>query len=127
MGFLGFGKKKEVVDLGERYNRQQKRLAELKEGMLNSDEPTNLQKEYPREEKSSGGMFGFFNADSSSASETPTVYADSSSDDSTDKRKKLSKYLASITDKLEDLSNQIYHLQQRVELLERKAGVKGFV
>ena len=30
-----------------------------------------------------------------------------------------------MTDKMEDLSNQIYHLQQRIEVLERK-GNRGY-
>ena len=37
-----------------------------------------------------------------------------------EKRKKLAKRLIDITEKLEDLSNQIYHLGQRVEVLEKK-------
>jgi hypothetical protein len=30
-----------------------------------------------------------------------------------------------ITEKMEDLGNQIYHLQQRLEVIERKVGVGG--
>tara|TARA_Y100000310_G_scaffold253607_1_gene260501 strand:+ start:214 stop:525 length:312 start_codon:yes stop_codon:yes gene_type:complete len=40
-----------------------------------------------------------------------------------EKRKKLAKRLIDITEKLEDLSNQIYHLGQRVEVLEKKFNV----
>ncbi len=40
-----------------------------------------------------------------------------------EKRKKLAKRLIDITEKLEDLSNQIYHLGQRVEVLEKKTNV----
>ena len=38
-------------------------------------------------------------------------------------RKTIAKRLSEMTQKLEDISNQLYHLQQRVELLERKSGV----
>ena len=31
-----------------------------------------------------------------------------------------------ITNKLEDLSNQIYHLQQRVEVLEKKTNTGNY-
>jgi|TARA_Y100000310_G_scaffold285281_1_gene308652 predicted nucleic acid-binding Zn-ribbon protein len=40
-----------------------------------------------------------------------------------EKRKKLAKRLVDITEKLEDLSNQIYHLGQRIEVLEKKSSV----
>ena len=40
-------------------------------------------------------------------------------------RKKLAKKLIDMTNKLDELSTQLYHLQQRVELLERKTGVKS--
>jgi len=39
-------------------------------------------------------------------------------------RRKLAKRLINISNKLDEISTQIYHLQQRVELLERKTGVK---
>ena len=41
-----------------------------------------------------------------------------------ERKKKLAKRLMDITNKMESLSNQIYHLEQRIELLERKAGVR---
>ena len=41
-----------------------------------------------------------------------------------EKKKKLAKRLLDITNKIDEISTQIYHLQQRVELLERKTGVK---
>ncbi|MEX2017508.1 MAG: hypothetical protein WD876_03475 [Candidatus Pacearchaeota archaeon] len=48
-------------------------------------------------------------------------------EDEGDAKKKLAKRLLDITNKLDDISNQIYHLQQRVELLERKTGVRAGV
>jgi prefoldin subunit 5 len=42
-----------------------------------------------------------------------------------DRRAKLIKRLTNMTDKLEELSNQIYKLQQRIEVLERKANIRG--
>jgi len=38
-----------------------------------------------------------------------------------ERRKKLAKRLSDMIQKLEDLSNQIYLLQQRVEVLEKKS------
>ena len=49
-----------------------------------------------------------------------------SNQDAEERRRKLLKRLIDMTDKLEELSNQIYHLQQRVELLEKKLDVNRF-
>ena len=40
-----------------------------------------------------------------------------------DRKRRLMKRLINISEKLEDLSTQIYHLQQRIEVLEKKTGV----
>ena len=45
---------------------------------------------------------------------------ESNIEDSSEKKTKLAKRLMDMTDKIEDLSNQIYHLQQRMELIEKK-------
>ena len=37
-----------------------------------------------------------------------------------EKKKKLAKRIVDLIDEVENLSNQIYHLQQRIEVLERK-------
>jgi len=38
-----------------------------------------------------------------------------------ERRKKLAKRISDMTEKIEDVSNQLYHLQQRVEVLEKKS------
>ena len=40
-----------------------------------------------------------------------------------EKKKRLAKRIVFLTEKVDDLSNQIYHLQQRVDVLEKKSGV----
>ncbi len=79
------------------------------------------------------GFGSFFNSmeSSESSSGSSEGYADFSnmnqvSESSDEKRKKLAKRLMDMTAKLEDISNQIYHLQQRIEVLERKSNVSGF-
>ena len=42
---------------------------------------------------------------------------------SEEKKKRFVKRIVFLTEKIDDLSNQIYHLQQRVEVLEKKSGV----
>jgi uncharacterized protein YceH (UPF0502 family) len=41
-----------------------------------------------------------------------------------EKKQKLAKRLLDMTGRIEDLNNQIYHLKQRIELLERKLKVR---
>lgn len=121
MGLFGFGKKKDVVDLGERYRKQQAKLKEMQGEDDSSDLSSGSSDSSP---VTPFGSFGIFGSSSSSSSSTSSSgYADMSSDSGdSDKRKKLAKRLMGITDKMEDLSNQIYHLQQRIEVLERKTG-----
>ena len=40
--------------------------------------------------------------------------------------KRLAKRIAGLVEKLDDLSNKIYHLTQRVEVLEKKLKVNDF-
>jgi len=115
MGFFGFRKDK-VVDLTERYKRQQEKQA----SQISDTTPSQTQ------DNGSEDM-GFFAAMSSSAqnnepSSTEDSYVDFSSRED-DGKKKLAKRILDMTGKIEELSNQVYHLQQRIELLERKSGV----
>ena len=109
MGLFGFGKKNKVLDLTENYKRQVEKAAQARASQKNSSV------------SSGAGPFSFF--DSS---------ADSSSEDAVDlsspeeKKKKLAKRIMEMTERVEDLSNQIYHLQQRLEVLERKNDIKRF-
>jgi len=133
MGFFGLGKKREVVDLGERYRRQQERTERIKEDAMENSSTAGLtsssntgfdflgsmagvgsSSDYSNSLNSSSGSFS--NSDSNS-------YLDLNSNEGGDKKRKLAKRLIDMTDKIEDLSNQIYHLQQRIEVLEKKSGV----
>ena len=110
MGLFGLGKKKDFIDLTERYKKQQ--------------EKKQSEKEETNSQSSSGDAFSFLGnlASSSSSEQESEDYLDISG--AGEKRKKLARRLIDMTNKLEDLLNQIYHLQQRIELLERKAGVE---
>jgi len=112
MGLFGFGKKREVVDLGERYRQQQEKVSQIK---ADAEDSTT--------QDSGAAPFPFFAADS--AQETPTETSSESDNitsalDPSERRRRLVKRLKDMTDRMEDLSNQIYRLQQRVEVLERK-------
>jgi len=109
MGLFGFCKKgTDVVDLAERFRKQQE-----KEEQMASHESTG---------SSSSDPIAFFDSTSDSSGSGSDVIDLSSS--SSERRKKLAKRILEITTKLEDLSNQIYHLQQRIEILEKKSNIR---
>ncbi len=125
MGIFGFGRKDKVIDLSERMRRQHEKVSQMREEIKDSNSHQDSQENSP-------GVFGFLgglaSASTSSAASNETSsenYFDMSGS-ADDKRKKLAKRLMDMTNKLEEISNQLYHLQQRIEVLERKAGVNGF-
>ena len=106
MGLFGFGKKgKDVIDLAERFRKQKEK--EEKDSSKSNETET-------------ASPLAFFDS-SSNSSEAESETIDLSGPDA--KRKKFAKRILEITTKLEDISNQIYHLQQRIEVLERKADI----
>lgn len=107
-----FKKKRDFIDLTEKYKKQQ---------IENVPARTSSESSQPV-----SSFAGFFGGDSSTLSESNSSdYVDvtSSNDSVNEKRRKLAKRLSDITEKIEDISNQIYHLQQRIEVLERKSGI----
>jgi len=117
MAFLGFRRKGRVLDLTEKYRRDQEKLAEM-----NADS-----QEAGETESSTGSAFGFLGglaaSGASSSTETESMPETPAIDD---RRRRLTKRLLDMTEKIEDLSNQIYHLQQRIEVLEKKSGVGSY-
>jgi len=113
MGFLR-RKNKEVLDLTEKYRRDQEKAVEMQ---ADSTSPTT----------DNSGAFGFLgNMASASSSSSDATESYTPVGNVEEKRRQLSKRLLDMTEKIEDLSNQIYHLQQRIEVLERKSGVGGY-
>lgn len=108
-----FGKKKNILDLSEKYKKQQEKISAIKE------ETPEVQATNPSASPLGGGFSLFGNVPS--LNKTKSEY--STNDDLDSKRKKLTKRLIDMTSKIEDLSNQIYHLQQRIELLEKKSNI----
>ncbi len=117
MRFLGFGKKDKILDLTENYKKQQERIAQKKE----DNKEVDSQESPPQE-----GFSFLRNLASGSASSSEGQSGDYMDVSREDKKKKLAKRLMDMTDKVEDLSNQIYHLQQRIEVLERKSGAGNY-
>jgi len=119
-----FKKKDRVIDLTKKYKQDQERAKRI------SASPTVSSNSGNSEASPFGGWFGIFGNADPSTTATPATnsesssngYVDFSSGDD-DKKKKLAKRLMAMTDKLEDISNQIYHLQQRLEVIERKMDI----
>jgi peptidoglycan hydrolase CwlO-like protein len=105
-----FGKKRgKFVDLSEGYSRHSPQV-----------QPRKIQTR-ENEDNSSLGFLGNLANSGTSANSNVSWDNDSPSvQDYADKKQKLAKRLLDMTDKIEDLSNQIYHLKQRIELLEKK-------
>lgn len=117
-----FKKRNDVVDLGERYRRQQEKLAQLK-GEVNEIKASENVQNKPQETPPSFFQ-GLVNAtqENSVQTEKEDEYADLGQGFE-NRKQKLTKRLMEMTSKMEDISNQIYHLQQRIELIERKIGI----
>ena len=110
-------KEKGVLDLTEKYRRDQERLSNL-----NKDSETSA----TDSSSSSSSAFSFLgDMASASSSSTTDETVDVASHVET-RRREISKRFLQLTEKMEDLSNQIYHLQQRIEVLERKSGVGDY-
>ena len=107
MEFFGFGKKRKILDLTENYKKQIEKAERARASQKNSSVSSGT------------GPFSFFDSNAEGSSED---VADLSSPE--EKKKKLAKRIMEMTEKVEDLSNQIYHLQQRLEVLERKNDLK---
>jgi hypothetical protein len=111
-----FGKKK-IIDYTEGYSPRRARAA-------------NPSTSSESDSSSSGS---FFELAENSEGETAGEYSQRvqssgnfESLDAEEKRRRLARRLKNMTDKMEDLSNSIYLLQQRIEVLEKKANVNSY-
>lgn len=116
-----FRKKDRVIDLTEYYNRRQQETSQTDDVVDLSSNASSATKT----ESDSGSFFGGIFGDANNSSPTPPSI-DAPPSEIIERRQKLAKRLKDMTDKMEEVSNQIYHLQQRVELLERKMDVNRF-
>lgn len=81
---------------------------------LSRKSTTKIQDETPSQQESPGSVFGFMESFSSSSS-TPSF---STETDGYSKRE--------VDRRLEQMDNKIYKLEQRLELLERKANINSY-
>ncbi len=76
----------------------------------------DLTEGYRREQEESGENEEGRNSQKDSEKDYPAGSAE-------DKKRRLMKRLIGMSEKLEEISTQIYHLQQRIEVLEKKTGI----
>ncbi|MBU4308503.1 MAG: hypothetical protein KJ566_01790 [Nanoarchaeota archaeon] len=114
MGLFNKNRNK-VVDLTAHFEKQKEKADQMRAFAKESQQPETNAFDFLGNLASSAG--------SNSATEN-SEYVDVSGNYE-EKKTKLAKRLLDMTNKMEDLSNQIYHLQQRIELLERKSGIRG--
>lgn len=117
-----WGKKRNrYVDLSERMRKDQERIENLKADIDESKVDLPLSKESSSEEaQPSGGFFSFFGGSSTADTSSSSSNSGGSFENPDERKRKLSKKLSDMTSKIEDLENQIYHLKQKFEVLERK-------
>lgn len=116
-----FRKKDKVIDLAERYKSQHMTKPIPRPQPVASKSPMSLVRE---------GAFSIFG--DANPTSTVTSTGSTASDnlefgsDAEERRKKLAKRLVDMTSRIEDISNQIYHLQQRLDVIERKMNINRF-
>lgn len=71
---------------------------------------------------SGGGFFGNFFGSSGSSSSNPgnSTSNDVSTSDAEERRKKLAKRIQGMTNKIEELENELFRMKQRMDVLEKK-------
>ncbi|MGA2130075.1 MAG: hypothetical protein ABSG05_00460 [Candidatus Pacearchaeota archaeon] len=116
MSFLGFGKKKKILDLTEGYSQAEKVMQAnqaKRDAMTSSSTENSFSGTTPFSVfDSPGAMNSSSGSDDFETAATPE-----------ERKKRLAKRILNMTERIEDLSNQVYHLQQRVEVLEKKANI----
>ena len=122
MALFGSKKNNRVLDLTEKYKKQ-----------LDAETQQAAVPESASQETQSSEGLGFFGnmasagvpePSSDSSVELQEGVEESESGSVDERKKKLAKRFTDMTSQIENLSNQIYHLQQRIEVLERKSGLR---
>jgi len=116
MGLFGFGKKDKVIDWSEKYHQQQDRI---------SQEKAAKEKEATKPKTFFASLVENAKKQNEQIENEKRIEENmTSNENAEEKKQKLGRRLVEIETRLENISNQIYHLTQRVELLEKKAGVR---
>lgn len=113
-------KKNEVVDL--RTSSTQRARRTISDTNRSNEDSQKMNSPINDGYATLGFLGGIANTEGNSSFNSPQKY-ESFEDNSLnpeEKRSKLAKRLLDMTNKMEDLSNQIYHVTQRLELIEKR-------
>jgi len=123
-----FGRKRDkIIDLSESYNFQKRQPVQIQKKVQEITKDSS-----ESETSNQGGFFGGNTNASISNNNSDTIYNNDKSEnpeinpDAEEKRRRLAKRLQTMTEKIEEISNQIYHLQQRLEVVEKKLNVNNY-
>lgn len=133
MAFFGIGRKDDVLDLTEKFRREQAQAREIKQEAGYSAPSSSTTQTTEAAKPAAFSPFGsFFGGTNTAKAEEPKddgyINVSTGMTASTEeKKRKLAKRLVDMTNRIEEMDNKIYHLQQRIEVLEKKgAGGIGF-
>ena len=110
MSFFGLGKGDNVIDLTGEHRTPRKKISTSNSSKSSSSDMSDTDGDAMRL------LGGLANAGESNNSNKNNEYEE----DNYQERKKFTRRFLDITDRLEELSNQIYHLSQRMEVVEKK-------
>ena len=107
-----------AVDLREMKQESSSKSTDVFDPFSGVSESSSNSNNFKSESSNSGGMFGFL--DSSSSSSSSPSYGESNVVNDVSEMSDLKIKMRNITSKIEDSSNEVYRLMQRIELLEKK-------
>lgn len=117
---MGLFNKKKVIDYTEGYSSRKIRPQSSSEVQESSNDSSSSQGSFFEMSENSGeGTVGEYYQRKQNPGNFDSL-------DAEEKRRRLARRLKNMTDKMEDLSNTIYLLQQRVEVLEKKINVNNY-
>jgi hypothetical protein len=118
---MGIFSKKKIIDYTEGYSPRRNRAPSSSVSSESSSSSDSSGGFFEMAENSREGTVGEYYSRKQSSSE-----GNFESLDAEEKRRRLARRLKNMTDKMEDLSNSIYLLQQRIEVLEKKTNVSSY-
>jgi len=107
-------KKDNYVDLGEKLKKQEERIERFQNNISTNE--GDIIKNVTPEPETQGGFMGFFGSSASKTEEPEESPVE-------ERRKKLKSILNSLTDRLDEQEKEIYKLNQKLEVIERKQNV----
>jgi hypothetical protein len=114
---MGLFSKKKIIDYTEGYSPR--RVHTTSPSVSSENTPSSSGSFFEMSENSEGETVGEYSQRVQSNENFESL-------DAEEKRRRLARRLKNMTDKIEDLSNAVYLLQQRIEVLEKKTNINSY-